>query len=53
MVNGCEFMDGGKRPILLEKGLKAASIFGCAFREAKGVENASAGEVQIGLNTSA
>jgi hypothetical protein len=52
IVNGCEFMDAGKRPILLEKGLQAASIFGCAFRTNKSVENTSGADVQIGLNTS-
>jgi hypothetical protein len=51
IVNGCEFMDAGKRPILLEKGLKAASIFGCAFRGDKAVENASTADVQVGMNT--
>ena len=53
VVNGCEFMDEGKRPLVLEKGLKAASIFGCAFRSGKGVENVSASgaDVQVGLNT--
>lgn len=52
IVNGCEFMDAGKQPIILEKGLKAASIFGCAFRGPKPVENRSSGEVEVGLNTS-
>jgi hypothetical protein len=51
IVNGCEFMDDGKQPILLEKGLKAATIFGCCFRGAKGVEDQSGADVQIGLNT--
>ncbi len=53
IVNGCEFMDEGKRPILLEKGLKAATILGCCFRGAKGVEDQSGADVQIGLNTGA
>jgi hypothetical protein len=51
IVNGCEFMDDDKQPILLEKGLKAAAILGCCFRGAKGVEDQSGGDVQIGLNT--
>ena len=51
IVNGCEFMDDGKLPILLEKGLKAATILGCCFRGAKGVEDQSGGDVQVGLNT--
>ena len=52
MVNGCEFMDGGKRAIVLEKGLGAATIFGCAFRGAAAVDDQSGADVQIGLNTS-
>ena len=52
IVNGCEFMDDGKRPILLEKGLKAATILGCCFREAKGVDDQSGTDVQVGLNAS-
>jgi len=50
-VNGCEFMDGGKRAIKLDSGVKAASIFGCAFRNAQAVENNSKGDVQMGMNT--
>lgn len=53
IVNGCEFVDPGKQAILLEKGLKAAAIFGCCFRDAKGVEDRSGAEVQVGLNTHA
>jgi hypothetical protein len=53
IVNGCEFMDAGKPPILLEKGLQAATVFGCCFRDTKGVENQSGGDVQVGLNTGA
>lgn len=51
IVNGCEFMDEGKQPIVLEKGLQAATIFGCTFRGDKGIQNQSGGDVQIGLNT--
>ncbi len=51
IVNGCEFMDEGKKPILLEKGLKAATILGCCFRGAKAIDDQSGGDVQIGLNT--
>ena len=51
VVNGCEFMDAGKKPIVLEKGLKAASIFGCAFRGPKPVDDQSGADVQVGLNT--
>ena len=53
IVNGCEFMDEDKAPIRLEKGLQAATIFGCCFRGAKGVENLSDGDVQMGLNSGA
>ena len=51
IVNGCEFMAGGKRAIILEKGLMAATIFGCAFRGLQPIEDQSGAEVQIGLNT--
>jgi hypothetical protein len=50
-VNGCEFMDSGKRTIVLDKGIKSAAIFGCAFRDAKAVEDLSGADVQVGLNT--
>ena len=53
IVNGCEFMDGGKRAISLEKGLQAATIFGCAFRSAQPIQDQSGADVQIGLNTKA
>ena len=52
VVNGCEFMDGGKRVIALEKGLTSAAVFGCAFRGSKAVEDQSGADVQVGLNTS-
>jgi len=52
VVNGCEFMDEGKRAIILEKGLKAAAIFGCAFRGPQAIADQSGADVQIGLNTS-
>ena len=52
MVNGCEFMDPGKQPIILEKGLKAATVLGCSFRVPNAIQDLSGGgEVQIGLNT--
>jgi len=53
IVNGCDFMDEGKRAITLEKGLKAATVLGCALRGAKAVEDQSGGDVKIGLNTTA
>ena len=53
IVNGCEFMDAGKRAITLEKGLKAAAIFGCTFRGPAAIQDQSGGDVQIGLNTTA
>lgn len=46
LVNACEFLDE-KAPILLENGLKAAAISGCAFRKAPGIENRSSADVQI------
>jgi len=52
IVNGCEFMDQGKRAVVLEKGLNAAIISGCAFRDPQPVDDRSGADVQIGLNTS-
>jgi len=52
VVNGCEFMDGGKRAVVLEKGLVAATISGCTFRGSQAVDDQSGADVQIGLNTS-
>lgn len=51
VINGCDFMDQGKRPVRLEQGLKAAAIFGCNFRGPQPIEDRSGAEVQIGLNT--
>jgi len=53
IVNGCDFLDEGKRPIILEKGLKAAAIVGCAFRSSPGVEDLSGAEVKTSANTAA
>lgn len=50
VVNGCEFLDGGKRQVVLEKGLKAATITGCLLRGEGGIVNASEGDVQVGFN---
>ena len=50
IVSGCEFMDSGKQAILLEKGLDAATVFGCCFRDGKGVRDDSGADVQVGLN---
>ncbi len=44
-------MDGGKKAIVLEKGLKAATISGCLLRGEDGIVNESGGNVQVGLNT--
>jgi hypothetical protein len=52
VVNGCEFMDAGKRAVILEKGLKAATIFGCTLRGPQAITDQSGADVQIGLNTS-
>ena len=51
VVNGCEFMDEGKKQILLEKGLVAATITGCLLRGDQGIVDNSDADVQIGLNT--
>jgi hypothetical protein len=51
VVNGCEFMPAGKRAVILEKGLKAATIFGCTFRGPQPIDDQSGADVQIGLNT--
>ncbi len=53
IVNGCEFMDEGKKAIVLEKGLKAAAVLGNTLRSSSAVEDQSGGDVKIGLNTSA
>ena len=50
-VSGCDFMAEGKQPIVLEKGLKAATITGCLFRGEKPIADSSGGDVQSGLNT--
>lgn len=51
IVNGCEFMETGKKAIVLEKGLKAATITGCLLRGNKGIIDDSDADVQIGFNT--
>jgi hypothetical protein len=51
VVSGCEFMDGGKKAIVLEKGLKAATITGCLLRGPEGIVNDSGADVQVGTNT--
>jgi hypothetical protein len=52
VVNGCEFMAEGKRQIVLEKGLTAATITGCLLRGEGGIEDKSGADVKVGLNTS-
>ncbi len=52
IVSGCDFMDAGKRQIVLKPGLTAATVFGCLFRGPDGVQDASGADVQIGLNAS-
>jgi hypothetical protein len=51
IVNGCDFMDPGKRQIVLKPGLTAATVFGCLLRGADGVIDTSGADVQIGTNT--
>lgn len=50
-ISGCEFMDAGKKAVVLEKGLKAATISGCLLRGKEGISDESGADVQIGLNT--
>lgn len=52
VVNGCEFMPSDKPAVILEAGLKAATITGCLFRGKEAVRDTSGADVQIGLNTS-
>ncbi len=49
-VNGCDFMDGGKTQVILEKDVEAAVIVGNRFRGGQKVTNKSVGSVEIGLN---
>jgi hypothetical protein len=51
IVSGCEFMAEGKHPIVLKKGLTAATITGSLFRGRNPVADDSGADVQIGLNT--
>lgn len=57
IVNGCEFMDQGKPGIILEKGIKAATVLGCIFSSPDGLQDRSGdggrpgAHVQAGLNT--
>jgi hypothetical protein len=53
VVNGCEFMDEGKHAMTLEKGVKAATVFGCTLRGRDTITYEPGPEVQIGLNTNA
>ena len=53
IVNGCEFMDEGKRAIILEKGVKGATVLGCTLRGPDAIADESGGDVKIGLNTNA
>lgn len=51
VVSGCEFMDAGKRQVVLDKGLTAATIFGCLLRGAGGLVDRSRADVQTACNT--
>jgi hypothetical protein len=51
IVNACEFMDGGKPAIRLDKGVKAAAIFGNTFRTPSAIQNDSSAELKLDLNT--
>jgi hypothetical protein len=43
-------MDAGKKQIVLEKGLKAATVIGCLLHGEGGIVNESGADVQVGLN---
>ncbi len=51
VVSGCEFMAAGKKAVLLQKGLKAATISACLLRGEDAIQNDSGADVQVGLNT--
>jgi len=51
VVSGCDFMDEGKKQIVLEKGLLSATIMGCLLRGDSGILNESDGDVKLDLNT--
>lgn len=51
VVSSCDFMDIGKKAIVLEKGLTAATITGCLLRGEDAILDESGGDVQVGLNT--
>ena len=51
IVSGCEFMAGDKQPIVLQKGLTAATVTGNLFRGQNPVADDSGADVQVGLNT--
>jgi hypothetical protein len=50
IVNGCEFMEKGRKQVMLERGLVSATVTGCLLRGEKGIVNESGADVQIGLN---
>jgi len=50
-VVACDFMDEGKNHITLEPGVEAAMIIGNRLRGGAKIDNRSAGDVPIGLNT--
>ncbi len=50
IVNGCEFVDKGKRHIELESNVHSASIIGNRFSGGEKIKNHSKGQVEIGLN---
>jgi outer membrane murein-binding lipoprotein Lpp len=50
-VTGCDFMDGGKNQITLEKDVESAIIVANRLRGGEKIINNSGGDVQIGLNS--
>ena len=49
-VVGCDFMDEGKKQIVLEKGVDAAVITGNRLRGGQKIDDHGAAEAEIGLN---
>ncbi len=51
VVSGCDFMDAGKKAIVLEKGLEAATITGRLLRGEEAIVDESGGDVQTEMNS--
>jgi hypothetical protein len=51
IIHGCDFADVDKAPVVLKKGLIAASVVGNTFRGESGITDESGAAVALGLNT--